>query len=135
MKTPLITLLIGLCLLSGCPSEVPDDQPITATSDGGTWTAEVTETETGTGWVEIPFTLSDASGSLALGLSLVSDVWMPAHGHGSSEPVDTSESETNDGVYIVSAFFTMPGEWEVLVDIDPDGADETLSFLVEAFTE
>ena len=83
----------------------------------------------------ILFTLINASGSPARGLSLVSDVWMPAHGHGSSEPVNTAESETADGLYIVSAFFTMPGEWEVLVDIDPNGADETLSFLVEAFTE
>ena len=49
--------------------------------------------------------------------------------------VSTAESDASDGLYTVSAFFTMPGEWEVMVDIDPEGANESLSFIVEAFTE
>ncbi|MCO4770472.1 MAG: FixH family protein [Deltaproteobacteria bacterium] len=137
MLKPLHALLLACAVaLTGCAAsgDPADDSPLVVDSDGGTWTAEVTVRATGTGWVEVPMTLTDAEGA-ATGLAIESDVFMPAHGHGSSERITTTELEGEPGVYNVSAFFTMPGEWEITSRVDPEGLDEAVVFTVEALSE
>lgn len=45
--------------------------------------------------------------------------WMPAHGHGIDTEV--SVSELGEGEYEAGFIFSMPGTWELQVDVD-DGA-------------
>ena len=57
-------------------------------------------------------TITDASGAVVSGLTVVVVPWMPAHGHGSS--TRPSVSEEAPGVYVATPInFFMPGEWEL----------------------
>jgi len=57
-------------------------------------------------------TITDASGAVVSGLSVVVVPWMPAHGHGTSTRPMVSEQAP--GVYVATPInFFMPGEWEL----------------------
>lgn len=117
-----------LWLLAGCASAGGS-----VTSDGGRWVVQPEPVDLGVGWGEAGFVLQDSDGAAAPGRDVTCDVWMPAHGHGSSEPVTTTDA--GEGLYRVEAFFTMPGEWEVRCDVVDGGTSERFTYLVEVFAE
>jgi hypothetical protein len=75
-----------------------------------------------TGANEMQVHLMDASGEAVTEAKVEVEPWMPGHGHGSPEtPV---VAEDGDGMYTVTdVVFSMPGHWEVRVDVT-DGGDE-----------
>ncbi len=130
---PLAALVAGFAFVCvGCPAGGdPDDGVVQV----GEWTATVPTADVPTGWTSIPFALEDADGAPVTGLAVLSDVWMPSHGHGSSESVTTAESEDTPGTYVVNALLQMAGEWEVTSQLEPDGGAPDLIFVVQAVAE
>lgn len=129
---PLRLALLVSVFLAACSAPAPDGPLLISVGD---WEAEIVERETGTGWVELPFTLRDDAGEPVTGLEVAADVSMPAHGHGSPDPVTAAMDADEPGRYVVSAFFSMPGEWEVLNILDAEGVNEVLVYTVEARLE
>jgi hypothetical protein len=54
---------------------------------------------------------------------------MPAHGHGSTEP---SLERDGDGYRISDCVFSMPGLWEVRLELAIDGKSDRLIFNADA---
>lgn len=61
----------------------------------------------------------------AEGLLLTVEPWMPSMGHGVHDaPV---VEEIGDGAYRAEWVYTMPGEWEVRLDLKGPAGDDTLT--------
>jgi len=55
--------------------------------------------------------------------------WMTIHGHGS--PKKPSIKKAGDGRYVVSdLFYTMEGDWDLMITIQQNGAKDTAIFTV-----
>jgi hypothetical protein len=68
-------------------------------------------------------TLTGATGSAITGAQLDAEPWMPSMGHGS--PVKPSTTEIGAGEYrIEDLSYTMPGKWEVRVDVSAGGVTD-----------
>lgn len=66
-------------------------------------------------------------GTPVTGATIDVEPWMPGHGHGSTEvPI---VAEDGDGWYTVSnVFYTMPGYWELYIDIDDAVDTDSVTF-------
>ncbi len=119
----------------GCSSSDPGDpatardfpaQPFaTVTSDSGKLHAELRSIpqplEQGPN--EILLTIHDAETHEPRdGLSLTVEPWMPHHGHGSSA-VPQVEADGNGNYLVRDVVFTMPGDWELRIQITSPEAD------------
>lgn len=72
--------------------------------------------------------LSDRAGMAVSGASFAVELWMPAHGHGSSSVPQVVELDA--GRYrSEDLIFTMPGEWEVRVAVSAE--EQRGSFVIE----
>lgn len=80
-----------------------------------------------TGTNELRFYVFKGMGTPVTGATIDVEPWMPGHGHGSTEvPV---VSEDGDGWYTVSnVFYTMPGYWELYIDIDDSVDADSVTF-------
>lgn len=67
------------------------------------------------------------TGTPVTGATIDVEPWMPGHGHGSTEvPV---ASEDGNGWYTVNnIFYTMPGYWELYIDIDDSVDADSVTF-------
>ncbi len=76
-----------------------------------------------TGENSLAVTLTDASGTPVVGANLAAEPWMPSMGHGS--PVAPSAVEVGGGDYRIEHLsYTMPGKWEVRIDVDAGGVTD-----------
>ena len=103
-----------------------------AWSDGGLFEALFTcdpdEPTTGDNGVTIH--LQDPGGEPLEGALLSVVPWMPSMGHGCS--CDPEESEIGGGGYRVDKVrFTMPGSWELRVEVSVDGESDRIVAAVE----
>jgi hypothetical protein len=110
-----------LSLLLACASPEGDDP--SSTTDGGLYGYEVVWAEApATGAVEMDLLLF-VGDEPELGAAVEVEPWMPAHGHGISDPPTVEELE--DGAYRCSWWCPMAGEWEIRFTVDGSaGADE-----------
>jgi hypothetical protein len=67
--------------------------------------------------------LTDGADQPVPGASLHVELWMPAHGHGSSSTPHATEAEEPGHYRISDVVFEMPGRWEVLIDVTAPEAD------------
>jgi hypothetical protein len=75
-----------------------------------------------TGDNTIAMHLMDPDGEPISGATVTVEPWMPAHGHGSSEEPVVEASADMAGMYTISnVVFTMPGHWEVRIDVAHQG--------------
>ena len=80
-----------------------------------------------TGDNTITMHLIGADGEPVSGATVTAEPWMPAHGHGSSEEPVVEASEDMAGMYTISnVVFTMPGHWEVRIDVAHEGVSDRL---------
>lgn len=78
-----------------------------------------------TGANEIHMHLMDADGQAVTGATIAVEPWMPAHGHGSPETPTVEEAE--NGMYSISnVVYSMPGHWEVRIDVTKDGTSDRI---------
>ena len=76
-----------------------------------------------TGEATLDMELTDASGAAVAGADISVEPWMPAHGHGSPETPQVSETEA--GRYqVTNIVYSMPGEWELRIDVDAGGTTD-----------
>jgi|GEM_PF-2658361 len=127
MRRPVYTLL-WLVWLVGCAAPGQDGA---LTVEVGSWVASIAEPEVSSGWSEVAFVLVDGDGEPVPDLDVVADLWMPAHGHGTTDEVTVQE--TAAGQYEIRGNYIMPGQWEVTAVLRDDVPD--LVFLVEAVSE
>jgi hypothetical protein len=57
------------------------------------------------------------------GATLFVEPWMPDHGHGISDP--PSVRELGNGTYQASWAFSMPGAWELTIDVQAEPGSDT----------
>jgi hypothetical protein len=74
--------------------------------------------------------VSDRAAAPVDGLALDVVAWMPAHGHGSNvKPKITAEGE---GTYrLDDVVFTMPGAWELIVDVHGNALEDHATLRLE----
>jgi hypothetical protein len=63
------------------------------------------------------------------GAALTLTPWMPEHGHGVGAAPRVTE--LGDGAYEADFAWSMPGAWEVTIDIEADGGPDTAVVAVE----
>lgn len=116
-----------LALLAGACSSV---DPVGASSASGAFPADplmTLHTEAGAlgievrtspsqppsrGTVSVEYTVTEASGAPATGLTLLVEAWMPSMGHGASTKPKVSEE--GQGKYVAEGVeLSMPGRWEL----------------------
>ena len=74
--------------------------------------------------------IEDAQGAHVTGATLAVYAWMPVHGHSMSSA--GAVFELGDGTYrIEQVAFTMPGRWELRIDVSALSAQDSLSFPVD----
>lgn len=102
------------------------------------------EVETEAGTFAMTLTLAPdppVAGETTLGIALSDDggavedatltvtPWMPMHGHGVSE--DPVVRGAGGGDYTADFAWSMPGEWEVTIDVDAAGVEDSVVVPVE----
>jgi hypothetical protein len=127
-------LLLALCTLTltslGCGDNADTDVDTDNSglvSDNGAFEAHLTPDPNPpvTGNNTFDMHLMDANGEAVSGATVTVEPWMPAHGHGSSE--EPKVEEKMDGMYtITDVVFTMPGHWEVRIDVSHHATDDRL---------
>ena len=73
--------------------------------------------------------LLDKRGDPATGVTVGLVPWMPAHNHGI--PQDVTVSEAGAGAYEATFAFSMPGSWELQLDLDGEPGQDTARYEVE----
>ncbi len=125
----IVALLLFLAPL-GCSVAPAGDDAAEATTDGGTWTLSVDPVQVALGWNDLAITIRDADDAIVQGLEVDADLQMPSMGHGSSEPVTTTEQ--GDGVYVVRGYFQMSGAWLLEGTVTDAASSEAFAVDVEA---
>jgi hypothetical protein len=74
--------------------------------------------------------IQDAEGARVTGATLAVFAWMPVHGH--SIDAAGAVSELGQGLYRIDGVaFTMPGRWELRIDVSASATEDSLSFPVD----
>ncbi len=118
----LLALTVGACGV-----EDPADDSTGLKSQAGHFeaTANFEPSPPAVGKNRLELELRNEDGSFLEAAKLEAEPWMPAHGHG--VPVRPSVKEMGAGVYSVEDLrFTMPGTWEVKVQIQAGQVDDSL---------
>lgn len=79
-----------------------------------------------TGRTDYAVTLTDAAGAPLEGATLTFVPFMPAHGHGTSQP--TVVEEIGGGAYRATVFYNMVGRWELTVGVVAGTLSDELEF-------
>lgn len=135
------SLLVGLVPACGAggtsptgfdPEHPPTTPPmVTLASEGGTWTIGmwVFPEPARRGPVDVLFAISDQAGAPVDGLSVQTQPWMPAHGHGAAtSPVVAGLGEGR--YWAMPINFYMPGRWELRTTLAGD-VTERVVFVVD----
>jgi hypothetical protein len=129
----LFVLLVAVTALSVACGASDDDErnnsgeDAALVSQSGHFEAHLSPTPAApvTGENTLHIHLMDPEGNGLTGASVAVEPWMPAHGHGS--PEEPVVEEASDGVYTVSNLvYSMPGHWEVRIDITHDDTSDRL---------
>ncbi len=76
--------------------------------------------------------LYDRTGAPVAGATVHATAWMPAMGHGSTQPA--SATDNGNGHYAITGLlFTMPGAWQVQIDVATAGVQDrfTLAYTIQ----
>lgn len=117
---------LAVALLVGCGAsdETAEGTQALASEGGhfrGSFTPEPDPPTTGENALALG--LTDAPGVAIDGATLAADPWMPSMGHGS--PVAPTSVELGGGDYRIEHLsYTMPGDWEVRVDVSAGGVTD-----------
>jgi hypothetical protein len=79
----------------------------------------------GSNVVDVSFDPSDGASDVEL---LEASAFMPAHGHGTTEPVVV---DAGDGYRVEDLNLFMPGHWEITLEVRVGGADDSFFFAAE----
>ena len=97
-----------------------------AVTDGGLYTLSLTPEPDPpvAGPAALGLRIIDADGADVEGASIALDVWMPDHGHGVSQPPIVSDE--GGGEYTAEWTYSMPGYWELTVEVSGPGGDDNV---------
>jgi len=105
-------------------------------SDEGLFTVTLKMTAQHPAVGDNPFTLTirDARSGAGVEKAAIEVIpWMTMHGHGSSKKA--AVRETGGGLYTVhNVYFTMPGTWDLMVNINKKGKKDSLTFTLKNVT-
>lgn len=104
---------------------------VTLASEGGTWTVGmwVFPEPARRGPADVLFAISDQVGAPVDGLTVGTQPWMPAHGHGAAtSPVVAGLGEGR--YWAMPINFYMPGRWELRTTL-AGGVTERVVFVVD----
>lgn len=130
-----------LALMCGCGSPNESGGAHAVVSSSGGYLAQVTNTpdppRMGDNSLILEIESKDTYGqssmggrALVEGAALEISSWMPAHGH--AGPTLPTATEEGAGVYLVDHLaYSMPGLWEVVVDLTIPSVDETDQFTIQ----
>ena len=130
MDETIFTLALAglLATLPACSESGAQDP----TDDGGVMSSEAGHFEgtfdfdpdpSVTGDNDVHAMLTTTGGEAVVGATLTVEPWMPSMGHGSAT-TPTAEDMGEGHYHIASIDFTMPGSWEVRIDIDSEHGDD-----------
>jgi hypothetical protein len=131
----LVRAFVALALLagvSGCGSEPSPTGDAQISSELGAFVATLSANPDppAVGDNTLALELADARGANVVGATLAVYAWMPTHGHTiTSTPV---VSDLGEGTYrIEGVSFTMPGRWELSIDVSASGAEDRLNLALD----
>lgn len=128
MKNRIVAAL--LCALTVLPNGASAD-PV-AGRDGKALvelTAPLTDAPMRAFW-QVEFVLTDADGAMIVDAAIAVSGGMPAHGHGL--PTAPQVEEIGGGHYVIKGLkFSMPGEWELVLDIVSGALSDRVLFTFE----
>lgn len=112
-------MLASVLSLAACGSETGAQ---TLMSDGGAYQLELVlspaEPVSGEDVEASVQVRTDADMASVSGATVALEPWMPAHDHGI--PDEVSISDDGDGLYTGTFAFSMPGSWELRVQVDDE---------------
>jgi hypothetical protein len=120
-------LLTSALLFSACGVEDPAVDSGVVTSSAGLFeaTTEFDPSPPAVGKNRLTLRLQTRDGAAVQEAKISAEPWMPAHSHGSA--VRPSVQTEGGGTFVVDDLrFTMPGTWQVRIEIDANGLRDNL---------
>lgn len=129
MRSSVIPIVIVLFLFSGRSAA----GAIEKQSDGGLYTVNlrIEPLQPVVGNNTVTLTIRDSRSKVRIeGAAIEVIPWMTMHGHGSSK--GTTVKERGSGIYTVeNVYFTMEGDWDLLINIRKNKAKDTVTLPVK----
>lgn len=124
------TLQLVLCPVGCAPAPTDSGELI---SDGGTYHLDLTldpaEPVAGEEVLASLLVMTRADMASLTDATVEIEPWMPMHGHGISDPV--AVEELGDGLYEGRFVFSMPGSWELRIQIEAEPGTDGATAPVE----
>lgn len=129
VRSSVIPIFIVLFLFSGGSAAGANETP----SDGGLYTVSlrIERSQPVVGNNTVTLTICDSRSNVGIeGAAIEVIPWMTMHGHGSSKK--TTVKERGGGIYTVeNVYFTMEGDWDLLINIQKNSAKDTVTLPVK----